>query len=314
MIIVLNYTDKSHGFGFDLSCVSSSFYENFVLEILTEYNMKTILFPTDFSSNAVHASEYAGMIAKRLNAQVVLLNIYTIPTISEYQLPNEIENFINQNKREAQANLEEFTKTFLKSTGLEPDRVSTRVEYGYVSDKIVDIAHVVQANMIVMGTKGATDFLDRWLGTNAQKVMKNANCPVWIIPQKALIYYPKIFLYAADFQEDELLATHKVKEFSESFGAKCNVVHIHDYFEKNVGHQIEETVHQIDELFDEEVSVKSLNRANVIEGLETYIHTHKPDVLALAIHEKSFFDQIFNTSITNHFVQEAHLPILTFRK
>lgn len=277
--------------------------------------MKTILFPTDFSSNAVHASEYAGMIAKRLNAQVVLLNIYTIPTISEYQLPNEIENFINQNKREAQANLEEFTKTFLKITGLESDRVSTRVEYGYVSDKIVDTAHAMQANMIVMGTKGATDFLDRWLGTNAQKVMRNANCPVWIIPQKALIYYPKFFLYAADFQEDELLATHKVKEFAEPFGAKCNVVHIHDYFEKNVGHQIEETVHQIDDMFDEEgVSVKSLNRANVIEGLETYIHTHKPDVLALAIHEKSFFDQIFNTSITNHFVQEAHLPILIFRK
>ena len=277
--------------------------------------MKTILFPTDFSDNAVHASEYAGMIAKRMNANVVLLNVYTIPTVSEYQLPNDIENFINQNKREAQANLEEFTKTFLKSTGLQPDKVSTRVEYGYISDKIVDTARAMQADMIVMGTKGATDFLDRWLGTNAQKVMKHANCPVWIIPQKALIHYPQNFLYAADFQEDELLATHKVKELAEPFGAKCMVVHVHDYFEVNVGHRIEATAHQIGDVFDEDiVSVKTLHRANIIEGLETYIRTHKPDVLAMAIHEKSFFDAIFNTSITKHFVQEAHLPILTFRK
>lgn len=277
--------------------------------------MKTILFPTDFSKNATYASEYAGIIAKRMNANVVLLNVYTIPTVSEYQLPNEIENFINLNKSKAQQNLEQFKKVFLKNTGLQPDRVSTRVEYGHVSDKIIDTARALQADMIVMGTKGATDFLDRWLGTNAQKVMKNADCPVWIIPQKALIHYPQNFLYAADFREDELLATHKLKEITEPFGGKCKVVHIHDYFEMNVGHHIEEIAHQIEDVFDEdEVSVKTLNRANIIEGLETYIHTHKPDVLALAIHEKSFLNRIFDTSVTNHFVQEAYLPILTFKK
>jgi nucleotide-binding universal stress UspA family protein len=277
--------------------------------------MKTILFPTDFSSNALHASEYAGMVAKRINAQVVLLNVYTIPTISEYQLPNEIENFINQNKRDAQAKLKDFTEIFLKNTGLLPDSVSTRVEYGYVSEKIVDTARALQADLIVMGTKGASDFLDRWLGTNAQKVMKHAECPVWTIPQKAMIHYPQNFLYAADFQEDEVLATHKVMEIAELFGAKCKVVHVHDYFEMNVGHQIEATVHQLNDEFEEEpVSVKSLHRANIIEGLETYIHTHKPDVLALAIHEKSFLNGLFETSISKYFVQNAHLPILTFRK
>lgn len=277
--------------------------------------MKTIIFPTDFSSNAIHASEYAGMIAKRIEANVILLNVYTIPTISEYQLPNDIENFINLNKKEAQSKMEVFAKTFLKNTGLQPEKVSIRVEYGYVSDKIVDTANVVQADMIVMGTKGASDFLDRWLGTNAQKVMKNANCPVWIIPQKALIHYPQDFLYAADFQEDELLATHKIKELAEPFGARCKVVHVHEYFEPNIGHRIEETAHQLRDVFDDEdVSVKTLNRTNITEGLETYIRTHKPDVLALAIHGKSFFERIFDTSITKHFVQEAHLPILTFRK
>lgn len=277
--------------------------------------MKTILFPTDFSSNAVHASEYAGMVAKRMNAKIVLLNVYAIPTISEYQLPYEIENFINQNKGEAQGNLEEFTKVFLKNTGLPPERVSVRVEYGYVADKIVEIARALQADLIVMGTKGASNFLEKWLGTNAQKVMKMADCPVWIIPQKAPIHYPQDFLYAADFREDEILATQKITALAKPFGAKCKVVHIHDYFEVNIGHRVEATANQISDVFDEDtVSVKTFHRAEVIEGLETYIHTQKPDVLALAIHEKSFFDGIFDTSITKHFVQEANLPILTFRK
>lgn len=277
--------------------------------------MKTILFPTDFSSNALHASQYAGMIAKRMNATVVLLNVYSIPTISEYQLPNEIENFINLNKSLAANNLREFTAKFIEKTGLTEDRVKQRIEYGYIADKILDTAHEIEADMIVMGTQGASNILDKWLGTNAANVMKTAECPVWIVPKYALIEYPQKILYAADFQEDELLATNKIMTIAKPFGAVCHVVHIHDYFEMNVAHHLENTVHQLKNEFDkEQVTVTNLRRANIIEGLETYIKTHKPDVLALAVHEKSFLSKIFDTSITEHFVEEANLPILTFRK
>ena len=277
--------------------------------------MKTILFPTDFSSNALHASQYAGMIAKRMNATVVLLNVYSIPTISEYQLPNEIENFINLNKNLAANNLREFTAKFIEKTGLTEDRVKQRIEYGYIADKILDTAHEIEADMIVMGTQGASNILDKWLGTNAGNVMKTAECPVWIVPKYAVIEYPQKILYAADFQEDEIFATNRIMTIAKPFGAVCHVVHIHDYFEMNVAHHLENTVHQLKNEFDkEQVTVTNLRRANIIEGLETYIKTHKPDVLALAVHEKSFLSKIFDTSITEHFVEEANLPILTFRK
>lgn len=277
--------------------------------------MKTILFPTDFSNNALHASQYAGMIAKSMNANIVLLNIYSIPTISEYQLPNEIENFINLNQSLAADNLRKFTAKFIEKTGLSEDRIKQRIEYGYIADKISDTALTIKADMIVMGTKGASNTLDKWLGTNAQKVIKTAECPVWVIPQNTVIEYPQKIIYAADFQEDEILATNKIMEIAKPFGAVCQVVHIHDYFEMNVAHHIEETVYQLKNQFaKEQVTVTNLNRANIIEGLETYIKTNKPDVLALAVHEKSFLNKIFDTSITKHFVQEAKIPILTFRR
>lgn len=277
--------------------------------------MKTILFPTDFSTNAIHASQYAGMLARRLNAKVVLLNIYSVPTVSEYQLPYEIENFIMQNRKDAEKNLQDFTAKFIKNTSLAPDRISQMVEYGFVGDKINEIAKQVSADCIVMGTKGASNAIDKWLGTHSQKVMKNANCPVWIIPENAAINYPQNILYAADFKEDEVLATQKILEFSKPLEATCNVVHIHDYFELNVGHAVQEMVHYLEDEFEkEDVNVHNVNRTDIIEGLETYIRTHKPDVLALAIHEKSFLSKIFDVSVTKHFVQEAKLPILTFKK
>ena len=288
---------------------------NLLAFFLTNEKMKTILFPTDFSTNALHAAQYAGMIAKGMNANVFLLNVYSIPTISEYQLPNEIEKFINLNKSFASDNLREFTVKFIEKTGLSQDRIKQRIEYGYIADKILDTAREIKADMIVMGTKGASNILDKWLGTNAGNVMKTAECPVWIIPQNAKIEYPEKIMYAADFQEDELLATNKIMTIAQTFGSVCQVVHIHDYFEMNVAHHLEDTVHQLKEKFGKEYfSVTNLNRANIIEGLKTYIKKHKPDVLALAIHEKSFLSKIFFTSITEYFVQEAKMPILTFRK
>ncbi len=277
--------------------------------------MKTILFPTDFSGNATHASKYAGILAQKLKASVVLLHVYSIPTISEYQLPSDIENFIWEREKQAKLDLEEYTQVFLKNSGLKEKQVSQRIEYGIISDRIVEVATKVHADMIVMGTKGASNFFDKWIGTNAQKVTKEANCPVWVIPQYAVIHSPQNILYAADFEEDEILATQRLLEITSNLGSKCQVVHIHEYFDLNIAHEVEETEKLLKVEFEaENLKVKSLNRTNVISALETYIKTNKPDVLALAIHEKSFFKDLFNPSISKHFVQEAHLPILIFKK
>lgn len=280
-----------------------------------QLQMKTILFPTDFSKNAEHASKYAAMLATNLHAKLVLLNIYSIPMISEFQLPNDIEVFLQQNKEEAEHKLNSFKKHFIGDTSINPEKVSIRVEYGFVGDKIKDIANEINADLIVMGTKGANNTFDKWIGTNAQKVMKTAPCPVWVIPQKASLNYPANILYAADLQENEVEATHKVLSFARLLVSKCTLLHIHDAVELNVSNQLEAMIDFLkDEFNGENITFKQLNRSNIIEGLETYIHTHKPDILALAIHDKSIFSKIFEASVTKHFVQVGNLPILTFRK
>jgi nucleotide-binding universal stress UspA family protein len=277
--------------------------------------MKTILFPTDFSENALHASKYVAVLANNLQSSVVLMNVYSVPMVSEYLLPQDIETFLKQNEDDAKTNLNKFKSEFIANSNLPAERVSIEVEYGFIADKILEAAQKLNVDMIVMGTKGATNPFDRWIGTNAQKVMKSSICPVWIIPEKAPLNYPAEIMYAADFQEDEVAATHTVLKIAKSLFAICKVVHVHEYFEPNVGHQIEAMVSFLEEEFEnEDVTFKNLNRADIIEGLETYIKTHKPDVLALAVHEKSLFSKLFDTSITKHFVQEAKFPILTFRK
>ena len=277
--------------------------------------MKTILFPTDFSKNAVHASRYAGMLAKLYDANLVLLHVHHIPMVPQSNHSFEVRNAISLSRKGSMEDLEEFTKQFIDDSNLPSERITQRVEYGFTAEKIVEISQDIKADMIVMGTQGASDMMDKWLGTHAQEVIKTAKCPVFTIPKKVPIDYPQRILYAADFKEDEISATEKLLYMVKPLGAACKVVHIHDYFEPNIGHIIEETVKELEEKFkNEEISVQQLYRAEIIEGLEGYIKTYKPDVLAMAIHEKSFLSNIFDTSITRHFIQEGKLPMLTFQK
>jgi nucleotide-binding universal stress UspA family protein len=278
--------------------------------------MKTIIFPTDFSNNATHSSRYAGMLTKRLDAKLILLHVYSLPMVTEYEGTYQIEEFTARSRNEARESLQLFTDKFIEDSEVSSDRISQIIDYGPVSDIILETAKALKADMIVMGTKGATDMLDRWIGTNAEAVMKKAECPVWIIPQNVPVNKPDLVMYAADFEEDELLATHQLLSIVEPLGATCKVIHIQDYFAFNVGHNVQETVMDLEKEFkyDNDISIKNLNRTEIIEGLEGYLNTHKPDVLALATHDKSFWNSFFEPSITKHFVQEAKLPLLIFKK
>ena len=277
--------------------------------------MKTILFPTDFSENATHASRYAAMLAKLYDANLVLLHVHHIPMVPENNHSFEVRNAISLNETSAKEDLEVFAKKFMEHSNLSSERIIQRVEYGFAAECIVEIADSIKADLIVMGTKGASDMMDKWLGTHAQEVMKTAECPVFTIPKNVPIDYPQRILYAADFKEDEVSATQRLLTIAKPLGATCKVVHIHEYFEPNIGHFVEETIKELEEKFkNEDVTIQQLYRDDIIEGLETYIKTYNPDVLAMAIHEKSFLSNIFDTSITRHFIQAAKLPMLTFKK
>lgn len=278
--------------------------------------MKTILFPTDFSENALHASEYAGMLADKFEANVILLNIYSVPIITEYQVPYNIDDFTVEMRAISEKNLAAFTDKFIQATGLSQERISYKIEYGFVTDVILETVKNMEVDMIVMGTKGASNVLDKWIGTNAQTVMKQAECPVWIIPEKAKVNYPQKFLYAADLVDDEIMATQTLLEFVKPFEANCKIVHIDDNFTISPTQEVEIKINELKEEFkdDDNVFVRKIKRDDVVEGLETYIESYKPDILALAVHDKSFLSKIFEQSVTNHFVYHADLPMLIFRK
>jgi nucleotide-binding universal stress UspA family protein len=58
---------------------------------------------------------------------------------------------------------------------------------GDVIDTILDTAGATEADLIVMTTDGRHGFLDALRGSHSERVLRQAPCPVLVLPDKALV-------------------------------------------------------------------------------------------------------------------------------
>lgn len=274
--------------------------------------MKTILLPTDFSENARHAARFAVLLAQALPARLVLLHTYDFYVPLTGEEPSMIAELIAQKEAKARQDLADFRHELAGQTGFPADRIDVRVGEGPVGRSIVEMARNQDAAYLVMGTQGARRTLEKWLGTVTQSVVLNAPCPVWVVPVQAPVAAPRRILYAADLERDEAAAVQEVLDFARLFGAETRVLHLHEYYELPVGELLDDLRTRFR---DQPVEFRNLNRDDVIEALDTYSkRTFQPDLLALAVYEKSFWEGFLEDSVTKHFVQTSERPLLIVRK
>ena len=140
--------------------------------------IRKILCAVDLSEHSKEVAAYAVMLAKTFGASVVV--VYTAPSLSQYVgfhvPPNTIENFVGEIVTGAEKSMEAFVQEYF--AGVE---AHGQVLIGYAAEEILNRAHAEKVDIIVMGTHGRKG-IDRILfGSVAEKVVKNADMPVFTI-------------------------------------------------------------------------------------------------------------------------------------
>ncbi|BCB95506.1 universal stress protein [Dissulfurispira thermophila] len=138
--------------------------------------IKKILFPTDFSEGALNALPYAVDLAKSYGAKLYMLHvIYDIATASGLYVPHiSVDEMYKELDASARKELEKF--------GVDKRMDIKDVEYtvirGIPYEEILKFASEKNIDLIVIGTHGRKG-LDRVLfGSTAERVVRNASCPV----------------------------------------------------------------------------------------------------------------------------------------
>ncbi|TAN42343.1 MAG: universal stress protein [Nitrospirae bacterium] len=139
-------------------------------------NAKKILFPTDFTEGSLYALPYAVDLTLCNNAKFYMLHvIYDIATVSGLYVPHvNINDMYKELEVSARKELEKF--------GVEHREMLKNVEYsvrrGVPYEEILKFSEEEKIDTIVIGTHGRKG-LDRVLfGSTAERVVRNAACPV----------------------------------------------------------------------------------------------------------------------------------------
>src|SRR5690606_2251601 len=106
------------------------------------------LVPTDFSEPAKNALRYASVLAKLTQAEIKVLHVFNVPVVDPYMPGDTLEILMQEVKNGAEAQMKDLLAEFPGLSG--------ECLHGFVVDDIAAYADQMNADLIVMGTTGAS--------------------------------------------------------------------------------------------------------------------------------------------------------------
>ena len=136
----------------------------------TALSYRRILVPTDLSLASRGAFPLAGLLARAFGAEVLALHAVDLRARGTSGVTAAIESLVPS---------EEALLRFLQPE-LAGVRVLPRVRLGAAGDSITHTAREERADVIVMSTRGRDSLADRAFGSQTERVVRTAPCPVLV--------------------------------------------------------------------------------------------------------------------------------------
>jgi nucleotide-binding universal stress UspA family protein len=142
--------------------------------------LKKVLWPTDFSEPASEGLKIARELATQFSGEILLLHVIApMPTLyggaapTGFHTPTVLKEF----QESAQKSLDEIRREKI------PAEIQARtfVIHGRPAHEIVNFAAQEKADIIVITTQGESGWQRFVFGSVAEKVVRNAECPVLTI-------------------------------------------------------------------------------------------------------------------------------------
>ncbi|HEU5148694.1 MAG TPA: universal stress protein [Chryseosolibacter sp.] len=274
--------------------------------------MVNILVPTDFSQLSKSALKYAIKIANKLGGNVTVLHVMTMTRALRISVSEKILSPAHDMIGAAEEELEVMIRTLS-----EQYKAITPIKYhvvrgAYFPSTLLREARRLHSGLVVMGTRGATGITKTFLGSNTNSVIEVSHVPVLAVPEKADFKGFRNVVYASDLRnlEDELTMLIR---YIEKFESTIHLLHI-----VPPGEQVEEVESRIEAVLEsfpyKNIITLVLVDHDINAAVDQYVEVSKADVLAMFTHEISFFEKVFDRSMTRKMAFHSRVPLLAFRQ
>lgn len=275
--------------------------------------MERIIVPVDFSPFASWGFYYAYEMARLAKVELIALNLYLPPYMESTDPIELVERIINEKEAEITKHLEQFTQAPVYLA--EKDRITVKHIVRSSSEyDITQVAKELNADLIVMGTHGSGRALDNIWGSYTSRVVRDAHCPVLVVPSGTNFKPIQHIAYATDFDKKDEILLAKMALFATAIKAQLHCVHVSTAGEPIQENKSEEFVAFIKQEFGNlSVTYSQWSATSIEEGLEIFCSINQINLLAMLTHNKTLWEQVMGQqSLTKKMTMRTKLPLLAF--
>lgn len=278
--------------------------------------MKKILVPTDFSKISINAVEVAVEIAKKSNAEITLLHVVEEASSSSFSVTGEWQKEGWADKLYT-IKLLEKSKAQLEKLVLDPRfsdvKITGELRIGNAFHGMRTIITEHKVDLVVMGTSGRSGAVDSVIGTNTERVVRHAKCPVLSINKKPSKVNFKNIVYATAMHKDEEVFSRMVKKTQQLYNSTVHLVRINTPGDFQRDYVVKDYM----EKFAKKLGLKNytinvFNDVTEEDGIIYFAETIDADMIAMATHGRTGFAHVLAGSIAEDVVSHAKRPVLTF--
>jgi len=276
--------------------------------------MQKIIVPIDFSEYSEYALETAAKLAKKYKAEILALHMLEMSdlmyTASEGLQNEKAAFFITLSEQK-------FEK-FLKKDYLKDIKVTPIIKHFKVFSEVNDVAKKHSADLIVMGSHGASGVKDIFVGSNTERVVRNADIPVLVVKNKVNQINFEVVTFACDFSEECIKPYINVVNMFSKIGSKIYFVYVNlpnDKFKSSL--EIERRVvnffTKAEGNLERMQDVHYVSDYTVEDGVLSFSNKIGADIIAIPTHGKKGLAHFFEGSVGEDVANHATLPVITFK-
>jgi len=278
--------------------------------------MKKIIVPTDFSKPSQLAIDAAADIARKANSELVLLHVIEEATGGSFNVEGEAIYGDAENKLFTMRLIDRARKQLEKQASdqkLAGIKVKQLLRLGTPFHGIQTIITEQKADLVVMGTSGRGQLEEMIIGSNTEKVVRHAHCPVLTVQKKPAKSDFKNIVYATSLNIDEDVFSRIVRKTQQMYDSTIHLVHINTpgNFQRDI------VVRKSMQEFAKRLQLKNFtvnifNDNTEEEGIIYFSDYVNADLIAMATHGRTGFAHVISGSIAEDVVSHSKRPVLTF--
>ncbi|HET6991416.1 MAG TPA: universal stress protein [Bacteroidia bacterium] len=272
-----------------------------------------IVVPVDFGDQAQIALEQAVRLAQVIGADITLL--YVIETgglLGRFANPMQDEGL----KKEINTKMDELIASIDKKSGVKLDSV---IAHGSVYDKIAEVADMLNARFIVMGTNGGKGKIRRrFIGSNALRVVRESKVPVITIKGKAHREGCKNIVLPLDLTKETREKVAKAIEFAKLYSSDIRIASVLFTTDEFIVNRLTRQLSQV-KSFVEKAGVRCT--AEIIKGIKgeeslgqiiiDYANKVEGDLIMIMTQQEQDITELFIGSAAQDIINRSDIPVLS---